>query len=502
MEYIVTSPDGRKFRVNAPEGATREQALAYAKSQFAKSGPRVTQEQIAARRAQNPAEYDPNSPEYRAKYGKPRINVSAPGAPGLALDLGFNMARNSLASVGGGLAGLGSGLVNLGQNNYNATEAVEAVSGLAGEPLSAPGRALASVQAYPFEKLGQFANWVGGETAEATGSPAAGAGLNVGIQALPAVLLRGRGTSPAGRGAAGNAGAKAPKVPNAGRASRLEGVPPTIEELGAQAKAAYQRASDAGVRIAPGSFQNLKNKIGVTLKKEGIDPTLHPQTSAAFKRIRETKGELSLDGLETLRKISNDARGAGKADGRLAGKIVDELDDYMNNIGRKDIVAGDASGFAALSEARNLYSRKAKAEEIARLVKRAEISAPNFSASGFENALRTEFRNLAKNDKKMRRFNAAEQAAIKKVAQGGKAENALRMIGKMAPTGPVSGLFGIAVSAGIPGGVALPAAGLAGRYAATRMTRANALRAEELMRRGPERPRNALLNPLLRETVE
>src|SRR5690606_32142009 len=40
--YIVTSPDGKKFRVTAPEGATQEQILAYAQSQFSQA-PRVNE---------------------------------------------------------------------------------------------------------------------------------------------------------------------------------------------------------------------------------------------------------------------------------------------------------------------------------------------------------------------------------------------------------------------------------------------------------------------------
>lgn len=33
-QYDVTSPDGKKFRINAPEGATQEQVMAYAQEQF------------------------------------------------------------------------------------------------------------------------------------------------------------------------------------------------------------------------------------------------------------------------------------------------------------------------------------------------------------------------------------------------------------------------------------------------------------------------------------
>jgi hypothetical protein len=34
-EYVVTSPEGKKFKITAPEGATRDQVLSYAKKQFA-----------------------------------------------------------------------------------------------------------------------------------------------------------------------------------------------------------------------------------------------------------------------------------------------------------------------------------------------------------------------------------------------------------------------------------------------------------------------------------
>ena len=34
--YVITSPSGEEFEVTAPDDATEEQVLAYAKSEFAK----------------------------------------------------------------------------------------------------------------------------------------------------------------------------------------------------------------------------------------------------------------------------------------------------------------------------------------------------------------------------------------------------------------------------------------------------------------------------------
>lgn len=44
--YEIKSPDGKTYDVTAPEGATQEQVLAYAQSQFGKSAPQQTREQI------------------------------------------------------------------------------------------------------------------------------------------------------------------------------------------------------------------------------------------------------------------------------------------------------------------------------------------------------------------------------------------------------------------------------------------------------------------------
>lgn len=267
---------------------------------------------------------------------------------------------------------------------------------------------------------------------------------------------------------------------------------PTVEELGTQAKAAYKRAEDAGIAVSPQSFDAMKMRVLDKMEKEGIDKDLHPKSLAAMKRLTSTEGPVTLEKIETLRKIANDARSTiDKADGRLAGELIDDIDDFVEGLTDKDLVAGDASKAAALKEARGLYSRKKKAEEIDELVHRAELSAPNFSASGMENALRTEFRSLAKNSRRMRRFNAEERAAIEKVAKGDLSTNALRLVGKLAPTGAISGALsgGVGFAIGGPvGAAAVPAAGLGARLGATQLTKRAANSAQELMRRGPAQP--------------
>lgn len=311
----------------------------------------------------------------------------------------------------------------------------------------------------------------------------------------------------AGTAAAGETvPAPATQARKAGLAGVSADAVPTRADLAEAAKDAYKRADEAGVVVSENSLKGLKTRIVSLSKKEGLDKDLHPDSSAVLKRVTQAKGDLTLTELETLRKIAKDAQGSIKpADKRIASMIVEELDDYIDNLAETDVLAGDATKVKALKEARGLYSRAKKSEVVEDLLQRAHDSASQFSGSGLENAVRTQFRGLAKNKKQMRMFTAEEQAAIRKVANGGPVENAARFIGKFAPTGVVSGVLtgGAGAMIGGPLGAALPLAGIGGRAAATRLTLRNVRTADELMRRGPgganalakkatEKKRNAL----------
>jgi len=101
-KYQVTSPDGQKFEVNAPNGATQDQVLAFAQSQFKNQGS-STQDQsgyaykaldIGARRASNAAA--------GVNYGM------IPGTLGVPVDTVANvidLAKAGIGSLYGGVTG-------------------------------------------------------------------------------------------------------------------------------------------------------------------------------------------------------------------------------------------------------------------------------------------------------------------------------------------------------------------------------------------------------------
>lgn len=267
---------------------------------------------------------------------------------------------------------------------------------------------------------------------------------------------------------------------------------PTSSQLKDLSRQAYQQAENAGVVIQPQSFANNVGKIVGRAATEGIDPTLHPQATAALKRLTDVVQAgrpIALQELETLRKVVKGAAGSlSKDERRIARIMVDALDDYALNLSTADVVAGNAAGTGQLlRNARSLWSRASKSEVVDELIERANNRASQFSGSGYENALRTEFRNLIQNPRRLRLFSPVEQQALRRVANGGAAENALRYFGKLAPTGVVSTALsgGIgAVVGGAPGAVAVPLTGALARQGATMLTARNARLAGELMRRG------------------
>ncbi len=264
---------------------------------------------------------------------------------------------------------------------------------------------------------------------------------------------------------------------------------PTVQAVSDEAQAAYQAAENAGVIIKRQGVARMVDKMSKMLADEGFDQTLHPRAFAAFRRLAAGADEnQTLKGMEVLRRIVRNAGTTNDpSEGRLVGLMIGQIDEFVEGLGRRDLLsaAGRAGAdktarqatrqaVSELKNARKLWQISRKAELVNGLVNRAGVRAGQFSGSGYENALRTEFRALAQNAKRLRTFTKTEQAFIKKVASGTKIRNALRTLGKAAPTGIVSTALGAqlgASAAGFPGAAATLGGGAAGRAAATAGTR-------------------------------
>lgn len=273
----------------------------------------------------------------------------------------------------------------------------------------------------------------------------------------------------------------------AGAGSRI----PTVANLRDVSRKAYSAVDNSGVTIKPEVIKNLHDTIATDLKDRGYHPKLMPRTEAALgeiERVAKAGGTHSIQDMEILRRIAGHAAQSTEPSDRFMGRVIqDHIDDAVGNLGQQHVTPGTGDPKAtveALQTAREAWNRASKGEILENAIDKAHLNSHTFSASGYENALRGQFRKIANNDRAMKRFSKDEQAAIRKVAEGGSVENILRFLGKFAVRGPGSAAVSIgggAAFGGPHGAAILPALGEVGRAGATIMTNRNANRAAELV---------------------
>lgn len=270
---------------------------------------------------------------------------------------------------------------------------------------------------------------------------------------------------------------------------------PEVKDLYSVGRVAFNEARIKGGGIKPDSLvrasdkiRNLQNDIGLKIP---FDKDVHGPAFVVRERLLRDldSGQIDFDELLTLRELAGDVAGnADRAISMRGVRMKNAIDDFVDSLGADDVLSGNPEQAAqALNSARKFWRDASVARSIEKEIELAGNRAGQFSGSGFENALRTQFRQLHARIIKghERGFSPEEIAAIKKVVDGGTFENVSRFIGKLAPTGVVSG--GIGAGGGFAlfgpaGAVGVPAVGLLGRHLATRATINNA--------------RNALNTPL------
>jgi hypothetical protein len=207
----------------------------------------------------------------------------------------------------------------------------------------------------------------------------------------------------------------------------------------------------------------------------------------------------TLSELDTLRKVAGAAAKSQNADDRrMARVITGKIDDFIDNLDpKRDVFGGDTeAGAASIKQARELWSRYSKSDQIEQLFEKAINNAPGTPAEGFEGQLRKQFKTLANNPNRMRRFSADEQDAIKQVARGSKLQNGLTKLGKFSPT---AGFFALLVAGHVgldalanPELLAVPAIGSFARYAAGKLRERAAQKTSQMVRGG--KPAAAFFN--------
>lgn len=285
---------------------------------------------------------------------------------------------------------------------------------------------------------------------------------------------------------------------------QIEAAVPTIPQLKDEAGQLYRAAEARGVVADPAMTQELSDNFRAALAAEGrISPNgriseVYPKAREATQLIDDYAGQtMTPTQMQTVRKVASDGLSSpDNTERRLGGILTDVFDEWANPLAPE------------LSDARDVSSRYLTAETLGRSRELAGARAGQFTGSGFENALRTEYRGLDRAAiKGNKHFSDDVTDAIETVSRGTPTSNLARGMGKLYPSGVVSGalgsglpaiLMGMATSSPLVGGavgVGMAGIGGVGRAAATNMGIRAADQAELIARNGGALPTAQFSNP-------
>jgi len=266
---------------------------------------------------------------------------------------------------------------------------------------------------------------------------------------------------------------------------------PTIEGLKKAARSVYRDLENSGVSVNSGSIGKLAGSLSQVARQKGFHGKIHPKVGVAlneFKLAADSGANLKLSEVDNLRRIMGAAAKSSEPDeARLGVLLSNRIDDFLDNAGKNELTKTSADIGAKYKDARQLWRRVKKSEQLAEVFDKAQLQA-----SGFENGIRTQFRSILKNKKQRKGFTPDEIKAMREVVQGTNLQNMAKLLGRFGfGEGQASnmlmgyaGIAGGAVAGGPVGAVVVPSVGQLSRKLAQRLTREGAKNADLMIRAG------------------
>jgi len=434
-----------------------------------------------------------------ARAGAPFAGVGAiPGAAGGVLSLGvgdlgtglYNLAaplfggdRVPLPSetISKGYRGVGIGRAPETPGEQVYSDVLQAAAAGGGQAKAAQNLAGAvGPRAQNFMRgLGQNAR---GQTAASIGAAGAPSVASNYLDVENPLALA--GLSLAGGGLGAKAGTPKPK-------------PVTATALKEESGKLYRAMEAENVNVAPQAMADLAAAARAKVSGLRYDPDTDKVVNEALKLFDVKSGKpMTFDMLEKFRRSVRDlpySEAGGKRgtpDERAMVKALEEvIDDFMDGLTPAQTTGDAAAANAFLKQARTVRGRGYQTETLENAFDAAtRTSSAADSTKAFPRALRDEFAKIAKNERKLSRFDKPTQELIKKVANGTVTQNILMTLGKLSPSARLFGTQMPVYGAGY-GGLATMSptaaavvagtqtAGAIAKGAANRMTRAQANRA-------------------------
>jgi len=457
----IQTPTGEAVQIEAPEGATDEQILRFAKSQ----GLFDSQSQQAlgqAQAAQQLPSVNPDVPMGGAGDPFPQNQLQPQASPQQqagfgeqvlgGLEAAAAMGSSIIAEPVAGLAGIAASLNPFGEEGAGAGRVKQVREALTYKPSLPGAQAALESTGDVLRPVGEFLQEreknIGGFTLEATGSPA----LATIAHSLPTAALELLGVK----------GAR--KVTSASEPSNklikktLIESAPEVEKVKAASRILFNEVDESGAVVKRSSLGKLSDSLDGLAQKEGIREGVSEPVFNAIKAIKKDVSRdipIPINEITDLRKIAQNATSATDPNvTRQALLVLDEVDSFIDSIKMDDLTRtgniSPADISKKLGNARKLYGRAKRAEML-----QNAITMGASRKAGIEKGIRNELNNLI-NRKKSRKFlNKDDIAAIRKVTDGDFKQNFSSLVGGMGLKLENSpSMFNALISGGGAGGLA------------------------------------------------
>ena len=402
----IQGPDGRVFTIEVPEGATQEQILGFVQSQQSNEVQDVRNDTSGIGGGVD--SIIPSNSE-RVEQKETSIGEDIIGG----LEVAGTVLSGAIAEPLAGISGLVHSAIGGQQAGVDAIKSVK--DAFSFQPSTEAGKSqLQSVGEFlqPVgEALSDTEKFLGESVLELTGSPELAAIAHT----LPTAALEALGL----KGLRSTRGATGTKL-SSNVHKAIQQASPEFTQIKQLKTDAYKELDDLGVKIRSQVYDKFADNIASKLKKEGINRKLTPKSFEVLQEINSLKGETkTLTELDTLRKQAGiAARDLDKSDARLGNIIIREIDKGLDSLSTQ--IGGK------FKNARGLAQRAFKAQDMQDLIETASLQA-----SGFENGLRIQARQLLKNKKRIKGYTPDERAALKDLVEGDFASNTAKKLSRL-----------------------------------------------------------------------
>ncbi|WP_374453823.1 lytic transglycosylase domain-containing protein [Phenylobacterium sp.] len=278
---------------------------------------------------------------------------------------------------------------------------------------------------------------------------------------------------------------KAPKIPG-------------LQDLQTAKRLAYAKVAGLGGAYTGKAKRDLLTNIESALLSDGLDQGANPGAWAALNRVKAVlsgKNPVSLSDLDNLRQSAYrqaaGLQGPDKAAERYYGnKIIEMIDDFVDNATPPQVAAGKADELAAaIKEARSANQRFRKFEAVANKLDSADLrSSAAYTGTNVDNTIRQQLRPLIDktSGQRMRGLTPDEEAAIRRVVKGSPGQNIMRTAGQLSDPRKLLGMGLQAAGIAPTGGLSLATVplGMAGTTIANLASQKNVERLLQLLAAG------------------